>query len=371
MRVMGVTILSAFSGADDAIFDGLRSRNLLTTVTDGPLPLPWRLLFLLKSFRPVKSEWYFAWHHEMRKNPLSFRARTRSLDRRLRSQLSNFDVLLQVSGVFAPFCGAYPKPVTLFCDYTTKLAELNYRPWFHMENEPAKRWHDLETRLYHDCRMIFTASANTRKSLLDHYGLAADRVRVVGEGVHTIHEHPHKNYDESTVLFVGRDFERKGGPALLRAFAKVRQRLPSAKLLMVGTPPRGPQDNVSWLGDLADRKQMEEVFSKSTVLVLPSICEPFGLTMIEAMSHGLPVIGSTVDAMPEIIQEGESGYLVAPNDVDALADRLLTLLSSPALCRSLGAAGRTRVLQKFLWSGVVDRIEQGLREVCQMSASSA
>jgi glycosyltransferase involved in cell wall biosynthesis len=364
MRVMGVTILDAFSGADRAIFDGLKSRGLLAGIADGCLPKSWTFFFLLKSFRPNKRRWYHAWQHEMTKNPLSFRARTRSLDRRLREAATTYDVILQVGGLFAPFAGAFPVPVTLFCDYTTKLAEVNYSPWFGLTLAQARRWYALETDLYQRCALIFTASENTRNSLITHYNIPASRVRAVGEGVGRIHDHPGKTYDECIVLFVGIDFERKGGPLLLDAFARVKAHIPRARLLVAGPRAQSRQDGVEWLGHVTDHQQMDELFSRATVFVLPSLCEPFGLVLVEAMSHGLPVVCSTADAMPEIVHQGETGYLVPPGDSAALTERLIALLEAPSLCSALGRAGKIRVGEHFLWAQVVDRIETGLRTAC-------
>ena len=119
------------------------------------------------------------------------------------------------------------------------------------------------------------------------------------------------------------------------------------------------------MGQVSDRSKLDQLFTESAVFAMPSFCEPFGLAIIEAMSHGLPVIGSTVDAMHEIIREGETGYLVEPGNAEELAGRLIELLSSSELCRVMGEAGRARVKTSFLWSQVVDRIEQDLREVAR------
>ena len=128
---------------------------------------------------------------------------------------------------------------------------------------------------------------------------------------------------------------------------------------MIGTENGGRSGHVS------DRRQMRELFSRASVFAMPSICEPFGLVLIEAMSHGLPVVGSTVDAMAEIVEEAQTGFLVPVGDAEALADRLVRLLSSPNLCAQFGQAGRERVENQFLWSQVLARIEDGLRRVCR------
>jgi glycosyltransferase involved in cell wall biosynthesis len=281
------------------------------------------------------------------------------LDRSLRSSPIPFDVVLHVGGLCAPFQGVYPRPVALFCDYTTKLAEINYPPWFGLKPNQAREWYALETDLYQSSALLLTASENTKRSLVQHFGVDQSRVTVVAEGVDRIHEHVDKTYAEDTVLFVGIDFSRKGGPTLLRAFEIVRRRRPGAKLWIVGPDPGEAQDGVTWLRR-ANRERLNTLFAQATVFVLPSICEPFGLAMIEAMSHGLPVVGSTIDAMGEIVEEGQTGFLVPPGDSVTLAERLVRLLSDSSLAREMGSRGQARVGNHFLWRQVVDRVEAAL-----------
>lgn len=211
MRVMGVTILGAFSGLDDAVFEGLRLRNLLVGVEEGRFPDFRKRFLLLKTFRPSRHRWSKAWRGAMMKTTGAFQARTRTLDKVLRNQLSQFDIVLQTSGLFAPFRGDYPKPVCLLCDYTSKLAELNYLPWFRLGGKSALEWYSLETELYTRASLIFPTNENGRQSFIQHYGIPPERVPVVGAGVDQVHGHPEKTYDEQTILFVGIDFERKGG----------------------------------------------------------------------------------------------------------------------------------------------------------------
>jgi alpha-maltose-1-phosphate synthase len=264
-----------------------------------------------------------------------------------------------MGGLFAPFRGVYPKPVALFCDYTTRLAEINYAPWFELQPDEAREWYALETELYQSSVLILTASENTKRSFIDHFGVDPSRVRVVAEGVDRIHGHAGKTYAEETVLFVGIDFPRKGGPTLLQAFETVQRRRPAARLWIVGPDPGEPRKGVTWFGRV-NRERLNSLFAEATVFAMPSVCEPFGLAMIEAMSHALPVVGTTVDAMAEIVKEGDNGFLVPPGDSAMLAARLVELLADPALSQQMGSRGQARVSNQFLWRDVVDRVEAAL-----------
>jgi glycosyltransferase involved in cell wall biosynthesis len=78
--------------------------------------------------------------------------------------------------------------------------------------------------------------------------------------------------------------------------------------------------------------------------------------VLEAMAAGLPCIGSTGGALPELIDEGATGYLVPPGDEDALLERMRELARNPDLCRSLGEAGAARYRERFTWDAVADRM---------------
>ena len=190
---------------------------------------------------------------------------------------------------------------------------------------------------------------------------------MVGAGVDQVHEHPGKTYDEHTILFVGIDFERKGGATLLKAFEQVRKRVPQAKLLIAGPKPGAAQEGVEWLGHVGNRDRVNELFSGATVFAMAPVCDPFPGAIREAMSHGLPVVASRADAIGEMVQDGETGFLVPVGDAVTLADRIVRLLLSPKLCNEMGEAGRNRVRERFLWSQVVDQTEAGLREASAIS----
>ena len=91
------------------------------------------------------------------------------------------------------------------------------------------------------------------------------------------------------------------------------------------------------------------------MFVLPSLYEPFGMVLLEAMAHGLPCIGTKVGAMPEIIADGETGLLVPPVDASALADALERLLTNHDVRRRMGLAGRSRLEEQFTWNRTVRR----------------
>ena len=90
----------------------------------------------------------------------------------------------------------------------------------------------------------------------------------------------------------------------------------------------------------------------------PSVQENFGHVFLEAMANKMPCIGTTVDAMPEIIQNDSTGFLVPPNNPKQLAEKLILLLEDENLMKEMGNKGRKRVEKYFTWDKVVDRMTE-------------
>ena len=177
-----------------------------------------------------------------------------------------------------------------------------------------------------------------------------------------------------TFLFVGTDFERKGGFEVVAALAELAGRRPEARLTLVCPEPAeaNPDRAVhSWvapaqrqrvlalLAGLEREKKVvrrpllprsvlfAEAYPAADAFVMPSHAEGFGFTNVEALSFGLPVVSSKVGAIPETVAEGRTGFLVPPGDVSALAAAMERLVAEPAHVRRLGEAARADFLSRF------------------------
>jgi len=142
---------------------------------------------------------------------------------------------------------------------------------------------------------------------------------------------------------VGSLCREKGHAYLIRAFARVRSRLPDACLLLVGSGPDaallarvavecGCADAVHFAGERAD---VAEYIQAMDVFAFPTLTEGFGLALAEAMACGVPVVASAVGGVPELVRDGVSGLLVPPADPDALAAAILRILEAPELAKRL------------------------------------
>jgi N-acetyl-alpha-D-glucosaminyl L-malate synthase BshA len=152
---------------------------------------------------------------------------------------------------------------------------------------------------------------------------------------------------------------------VLRIFAKAAKDLP-ASLLMIGDGPDraaaetlarelGIWERVHWLGIIDDTAPL---LASSDLFLLPSENESFGLAALEAMACGLPVIATASGGMPEVIVDGETGYLAPVGDIDALAEGTRRLLEDVPRRSLFAATGRQRVEERFRWDPVISQYEK-------------
>ena len=231
-----------------------------------------------------------------------------------------------------------------------------------ISSHTSEAWRAREAEVYRCARMIAAFSENAASSLVEDYGVEPERVRVVGAGANVFPESAPRCDDGKTILFLGKDFRRKGGTVLLEAFALVRRRVPRARLLLAGPPAPPPlPERVFYLGDVSFT-ELPALLAQTSVVALPTLREPFGLALLDAMACAVPVVATRVEAVPEIVEDGGTGLLVPPGDPEALADALVALLADPARARALGQRGRERVAERFLWRHAAARLDRALAE---------
>ncbi len=175
---------------------------------------------------------------------------------------------------------------------------------------------------------------------------------------------------------VGRLTPWKGHQVLLRAWVKVAERIPEARLLIVGEVAFWEESYEQELRDLASglrldeyvrwlgfREDVPDLLRLSDLLVLPSIDEPFGRVMIEAMGTELPVVATNSGGVPEIVVDGQTGLLVPPGEAEPLGEAVAELLMHPARAQEMGAAGRRRALEKFDVRRVAEQVGRVYEEI--------
>ena len=191
------------------------------------------------------------------------------------------------------------------------------------------------------------------KKVHQKLGVPPAKLEVVYPGIALEKSRGSKESRESKVqiLFVGTWFERKGGPLLLEVFKKLAKVYKNIHLTIVGPVPRYVSINHPRIKqvDFVPREDlMRDYFPKADIFVIvPPKVEGFGFAVIEAMAHGLPSIVSNVCALPELVQDGKSGFVVRPGRVGDLKEKLEILIKSQTLRKKMGEAARKSFSQKF------------------------
>jgi glycosyltransferase involved in cell wall biosynthesis len=214
----------------------------------------------------------------------------------------------------------------------------------------------LNHRVFHAAAGLVTWSEWARRSLAEHYGVEAAGVRVLAPGAAPAYFElgarrqalaaPADPERPVRLLFVGGDFQRKGGPLLLECMrGPLAER---CELHLVTSEMVPPQRGVHLHHGLRPNSpELLRLFEEADVFVLPTHAECLAVVLMEATAAGLPVITTTVGALPEAVLSGESGLCVPPGDGESLRLALEALVADAERRRRMGRAGRALASQKF------------------------
>jgi len=248
-------------------------------------------------------------------------------------------------------------PHFVYTDHT-HLANKAY-PAFNPNRLYAQSWIDCEKEIYQQAALVFTMSWNIGESLCRDYSCALGKVKIIYCGANvTAQREEHftdDRYWSKNILFAGVEWKRKGGQILVAAFKKVKVAHPDATLTIVGCSPRVLMPGVNVKGWLPPEK-IKTYFEQASVFCLPTRIEPFGVVFLEAMAHKLPVVATAIGAIPDFVKDGENGFLVQPDQIDQLADCIISLLDSPALCKKMGQTGHHLFWERYNWPATGRRI---------------
>ena len=232
------------------------------------------------------------------------------------------------------------------------------------------RW--LESRhLSGDGRSIVAISRGVKQDLVTLHGLAPATVAVIPNGVDTERFHPSNKAryrartrtelgirpDETAILFVGNSWGRKGLRAALDAMAGLGPERVRLVVVGAGLPgsflagrPANVVDRVLFVGERA--RDIERYYAAADVFLLPTLYEPFGLVVLEALASGLPTVVSALAGAAELLHDGVDSLLLRdPTDAAEIRDNVQMLIDAPELARRLGENGR-RTAEKWCWSRI-------------------
>lgn len=217
-------------------------------------------------------------------------------------------------------------------------------------------------RLHSTAEACCVVSSWAGDSLVRDHTVPAEKVHVIGCGRNVdITPPPGRDWSVPRFLFVGNDWERKNGAAVLRAFELLHSEIPSAHLDVVGGHPSFDVEGATGHGHVSfddpdGRPKLEALFASATCFVMPSLVEPFGIVYVEAAAAGIPSIATTVGGTNESV--GSGGVLVDPSDEAALLTAMRKL-ADPAQARSLGEEALRRS-SELTWRKTAERLVRAI-----------
>jgi len=217
---------------------------------------------------------------------------------------------------------------------------------------------------------IIIALSNQWKNDIEKIVDKKNVVRVVNNAVMLPEVEQGVKGEKLEILFMGRLEERKGVFDLIKAAEKIVQDSPNVHFIFAG------DGDINKVKKIIQEKKLskyisvpgwvsngEEYYAKVDIYVLPSYNEGLPMAILEAASHGLPIVSTPVGGIPEVIEDGVNGFLITPGDIGALEDRLLKLIDDGSLRKRMGNEARRIVEEKFdinLVSKEIDRLYQEL-----------
>jgi glycosyltransferase involved in cell wall biosynthesis len=349
-------------------FAALAEHFPLVEIYDASLPGIYRYLNALQAFHPDRQRWRESFY----KNVTAFRWRSRLASTYFQTIQEEIDLIVQVGVLFDARWQPLSPPSLIYTDYTAHLAA--QRPSAGRSPFSAaqrQEWLALERTAFARTSHICTRSELVRTSIIQEYGIAPEKVTAVGGGISFARlPQPvrHRETATPTILFIGKELYRKGGDLLLEAFAQARQQVPGARLKMVTATPISlavPGDGVEIIHATWDRQAIAALYRSADLFVLPSRLETWGDVLLEAMSYGLPCIGVTGQAMEEIIDHKSTGLIVPAEDVAALAQSLVCLLTNVGLRRRMGHQARLKAEKNYQWPDVVRLLGDCLQQIME------
>ena len=248
--------------------------------------------------------------------------------------------------------------------------------------QSKKKW---LTKTLNSCHLVIAVSGFTKKRLLDMYPVSPEKVVVFPNGVDMMLFRPGVDTtslrsrlnlkDHKVVLTLARVIERKGHDHVIQAMPKVMQNIPDLKYVIAGSWEESYykrlkslvqslrlEDSVFFTGYVTP-DEVVQFYNLCDVYIMPSRelvdrgdTEGFGITYLEANACEKPVIGGRSGGVSDAVIDGATGFLVNPDDVEEIADKLIILLSDPVLSKRFGKQGRERIRDFYTWDVIAKKI---------------
>jgi len=233
-------------------------------------------------------------------------------------------------------------------------------------------------KVIRSAKKIILVSNKLKNVIKKYYDDKNNKFKVISNGVNirdiSIGNDIKKNRaGNKFLLSVSNLIKTKGIDLNIKAFNKLTQKYPNLRYLIVGNGPErsnleilskelGIKDKIEFLGMLSHEDVMEYM-AQANIFSLPSWNEAFGVVYIEAMAHGKPVIGCKGEGIEDFVENGKTGMLFNPKDVNSLTETMDYLLSNPDKAKEMGERARKMVLENYTWEKNAEKTNKLYKEV--------
>jgi len=347
-----------WSGSSKFFFDSLYANNTLYKAISATPPKSKQLAYKLLSFQTDLEKWKFKYHL----NTSYFKQMTHAALKTIETfDTDAYNAILQV-GAWYDFTHSNKLVASYHDGNLARRLESPYG-YPNISQNHINKALNYERKLYSRIDYIFPMSQWLADSFCNDFSVDENKVFPVGAGINLPRIIPPSSSRQTTkkILFVGKDFRRKGGHILLEAFEVVKKHINNAELIIAGPELNDLPDGVRCEGFISKNStdginKLLTLYSEANVFALPTLYEPFGIAYAEAMAHKLPCIGTNNFAIPEIIDHGKTGFLIPPNDSQSLANSLITLLEDDNLCVQMGEQAFKKYYTNYRWEIVSKKI---------------
>ncbi|OIM22331.1 hypothetical protein ATX60_10035 [Oenococcus oeni] len=239
------------------------------------------------------------------------------------------------------------------------IKAFNYSGFQKIPIENIEMRNSLQTTRYENAKFIFTMSKWLRDFLIVNEGYSKEKVIYVGAGINlSAKDIKPKAKNKKRILFVGKDFKRKGGDLVIKSFKHLRDNyLSDAELYIAGPLDIGELKNtpgVHFVGVLSSEK-LSEYFNLCDIFCMPSRFEAYGIVFAEALCYGLPCIARNKFEMKNFIQDGSTGLLIEDDNIQDLSEKMFRLLNDENIYKNV-RNNKNIYLNEYSWDTVAKRI---------------
>lgn len=358
---------TTWSGTGYSLFKALSKHNEVELIDT----MPSKFKKIITSFAQMRYKKYRIYREKYVYNKLLISLQENSLNRITKKMKDSKTPMISIARNYSR---NYPNQY-LYMDLnpTCMIYIRNNRPElkqylpFSETTDDVMKWQEkFQLQSYKNCKCLFTMSEWVRELTIKNTNIDPNNIFTVGAGINLdVSKIDNKKKSGNKILFIGKEFYRKGGDLVVKAFEKLIKEMPTAELYIVGPlyKPKEITDDlqgIHFLGQLSF-DEVSLYFNKCDIFCMPSRFEAYGIVYIEALVYGLPCIANDDFAMKEIIQEGENGYLISNENVEMLKTRMIDLLKNETIKKKV-LYNRPLYIEQYSWEKVADKMSKIITE---------